>query len=150
MNSSRLLLFGCFLFFLLSFSLNSCSKDDDTSDNIEIIDSSQEDEIKDNNKTSEKKPIISSIKITHKNNGTKVSSSVSVTVTVQTKAPEDAPVTKVTISCDNKSITAKRSHLNTYTASLNVPGKAYGVKYIITVIAYNDYGSYKLTSSFTR
>lgn len=131
-----------------TFGLSSCNKDEEDEENTEIVDPSQDDS-KDQHQTTSKKPSIRSLKVSYKKNGSKVSSSVSITATIQVEAPDDAPVTSVTVSCEGKSTSARLS-MGTYTASLTVPGKAYGTSYTVKATAINKYGSYTSSTSFKR
>ncbi len=134
----------------VSFTLGliSCSKEDEDEENTEIVDQSQ-DNSQEQKQNVNKKPTIRSLKVSYRKNGSKVSSSVSITATIQVEAPDDAPVTSVTISCEGKSASA-RVYLGSYTASLTVPGKAYGTSYTVKATATNKYGSYSSTTSFRR
>ena len=127
----------------------SCSKDEEDEDNTEIVEPSQDDDSKEGQQSTNKKPVIRSFKVTYKKNGTKVSSSVSITATIQVEAPDDAPVTSVSISCEGKTASARYS-MGSYTASLTVPGKAYGTSYTVKATATNKYGSYTSSTSFKR
>lgn len=130
-----------------TFGLVSCSKDDEDEENTEIVDPSQGDS--NEQQTTNKKPTIRSLKVSYKKNGSGVTSSVSITATIQVEAPADAPVTSVTISCEGRSASARLS-MGTYTASLTVPGKAYGTSYTVKATAINKYGSYTSSTSFKR
>lgn len=130
-----------------TFGLTSCSKDNEDDENTEIVGPSQDDS--NEQQTTNKKPTIRSLKVSYKKNGSKVSSSVSITATIQVEAPADAPVTSVTIYCEGKSASARQS-MGSYTASLTVPGKAYGTSYTVKATATNRYGSYTSSTSFKR
>ena len=143
---SRLLLTGCLL---LPFFVTSCNKDDEEEEITKIVDSSQNDDSKEGQQTTDKKPVIRSLKVSAKKNGSLVTSSVGITATIQVETPADAPVTSVSISCEGKTASAKYS-MGSYTASLTVPGKAYGTTYTVRATAINIYGSYTLSTSFTR
>ena len=143
---SRLLLTGCLL---LPFFVTSYSKDGDEEEITEIVDSSQNNDSKEGQQTTNKKPVIRSLKLSVKKNGSKVSSSVGINATIQVENPADAPVTNVSISCEGKTASARYS-MGYYTASLTVPGKAYGTTYTVKATATNKYGSYTSNTSFKR
>ena len=145
--SYRLFLAGSILL-LLSFTATSCNKDDEEEDK-EIVSTFQNDDSKEGQQSTNKKPEIVSIRIACKKNGTSVTSSVGVTATIQVKAPDDAPVTSVTVFCEGVTASARGSK-GIYTASFTVPGKAYGTTYSVKVTATNIYGSYVSNTSFAR
>lgn len=137
------------LLLVLSIVFFSCSKSDDDVNEDEKEYSATDETQPEKPNSSSQKPRIKNLKVSYRSSGSKVSSNVNATATFQAETPDDAPITSATVSCEGKSATARLS-LGTYTASLILPGKAYGTTYTLKATVTNKYGSYTSSVSFKR